>query len=371
MTIQYSNITRICLTVLSVTVLCGFQLDRLIAGHEDLQVWLLATSDEVPDTPGNSAKVELGKKLFFDPRLSRDGSISCASCHNPALGWSNGLPTSVGFKGNVLRRAAPTIINSRFNKLHNWDGSARSLEQQALGPLISPAELNADLPLVTEWLQQTPGYADLFQLAFPTRAIGPDTITEAIAAFEKTIVSNNTPFDQWIKGEHNAMTEQQVRGFRVFMDKDKGNCEICHSAPNFTDNSFHNIGLKSFSQPDADNGRYELIPVEVLKGAFKTPSLRDVTLTAPYFHDGSAATLSDVVEHYVRGGDVQDNLSPDISPLDLTDSEKADLISFLHALESPPSVFITPQLPHSGRIPHDNTKPKSLDESQIMVNIDE
>ena len=326
--------------------LVGFEAGTVKPGHEAMQEWLMPES---PPIPANNAlteeRIELGKMLFFDARLSRDGNISCASCHSPLYGWSDGLPTGIGFRGEVLGRASPTVINTAYNALQMWDGRKRSLEDQAMGPMEATAEMNMDLDALYEFLSNNAEYAAAFERAYPGEAVSADTISRAIASFERTVISTESPFDAWIRGDASAMTAAQVRGFQVFLDPDKGNCAVCHSAPNFTDDGFHNIGLEQFGSENPDLGRFEQVPLALMRGAFKTPTLRDITLTAPYFHDGTAASLMEVVEHYERGGDVQTNLSPNMKALDLTQSEKEDLVAFLEALTSDHSNFQLPRLP--------------------------
>jgi cytochrome c peroxidase len=173
--------------------------------------------------------------------------------------------------------------------------------------------------------------------------IDADAVSKAIASFERTALSTNSPFDRWVKGEAKAMNAQQVNGFRVFVGK--GNCAICHAAPNFTDDGFHNLGLASHGKPEPDMGRYAVKPVASMKGAFKTPTLRDIDRSGPYFHDGSATTLMEVVEHYDRGGTTRTDLSPNMKPLDLTQQEKEDLVAFMQALTSPYRPVTLPELP--------------------------
>ncbi|MDX1757697.1 MAG: cytochrome c peroxidase [Marinobacter sp.] len=316
------------------------------AGHPSLQHWLMP--EEVPFPEANNpteARVELGKKLFFDPRLSGDGNMSCATCHNPVFGWSDGMPTAKGFQSRVLGRATPTITNTAFNALQMWDGRKDSLEDQALGPMVSSVEMNVDLKVAQARLMALPGYRTAFDAAYPGEGITDETLAKAIASYERTIISTDSPFDQWVRGDEDAMTEAQINGFKVFVDPDKGNCAVCHSAPNFTDDGFHNIGLASYGEENPDMGRYVSVPLASMKGAFKTPTLRDVTETAPYFHDGSAKTLEEVIEHYALGGTVKDNLSPNMKELDLTTQEKADLLAFLQALTESKEPIQLPDLP--------------------------
>ena len=316
------------------------------AGHPSLQEWLLP--DEAPYPKGNKpneARVELGKILFFDPRLSGDGNMSCATCHSPLFGWSDGLPTAKGFKSQVLGRATPVVTNSAFYTLQMWDGRKKSLEDQAIGPMLSSAEMNVDIGSAIRFLNDSPVYVEAFKKAYPGEGVNENTLAKAIASFERTIISNNSPFDQWVKGDKKAMTAQQINGFKLFVNPEKGNCAVCHSAPNFSDSGFHNIGLASWGHENPDMGRYAIKPLRLMKGAFKTPTIRDITLSAPYFHDGSAMTLEDVVTHYNKGGEVQTNLSPNMKTLNLSQSEQADLVEFMKALTTPPQPFTLPVIP--------------------------
>ena len=314
------------------------------AGHKSLREWRLPK--RMPYPRGNKptkARIKLGKMLFFDPRLSGDGNMSCATCHNPVMGWSDGLPTAKGFKSKVLGRASPTIINAGYNRIQMWDGRKKSLEDQAMGPMEATVEMNMDTARLFKWLNKNDTYRRAFRRAYPGKPINADTVSKAIASYERTVVSRNSRFDRWIRGNRKAMTRQEIRGFKLFVGRAK--CADCHSAPNFTDDGFHNVGLKSFGQSDPDMGRYAQRPLKLMKGAFKTPTLRDITRTAPYFHDGSAKTLEEVVDHYSRGGDVKDNLSPSMKKLDLCVSEKEDLVAFLKTLTSPYKAVKLPKLP--------------------------
>lgn len=310
------------------------------------KVWALGKVPDAADNPLTPAKVELGKALFFDPRLSGNGTVSCATCHNPALGWSDGLKTGVGINGTVLGRATPTIVNVAYNTQFMWDGLKKSLEDQALGPMKTPEEMKTDFNAVVRLLGSVDGYVAMFNKAFPSEPIGEETIAKAIAAFERTVVSKDSRFDRWLSGDRKAITAQEYRGYQVFNDPERGNCAKCHGGPNFTDNGYHNIGLKQ-ADGKADEGRFKIKAVASMKGAFKTPTLRDIALTAPYFHDGSATTLMEVVEHYNRGGDDKSNLSKDVRPLNLSNAEKDDLVAFLQALNGRPVAVAIPALPQS------------------------
>jgi cytochrome c peroxidase len=348
---------RLFLAIAALAATCGVnaassitdtegQLITLEAGHPSLQKWRLpATPPHPEDNLPTPQRVELGKKLFFDPRLSGDGNMSCATCHNPLLGWSDGLPTGKGVKSMVLDRASPTVVNTAFNSIQMWDGRKKSLEDQAMGPMEATVEMNMDTKKLFTWLNGSEGYRALFQEAYPGQPIDANSLSKAIASFERTVVSNTSPFDQWVAGKKDAMSPEQVKGFALFIDPNKGNCAACHAGPNFTDNSFHNLGLPSFGKENPDMGRYAQRPVASLKGAFKTPTVREAASTAPYFHDGSARTLEELVEFYAKGGVVKTNLSKSMKELPLTKEEMAQLVSFMNALSSPPKPFVLPTLP--------------------------
>ena len=301
-----------------------------------------AKAPEPADNVGTPARVALGKTLFFDPRLSGSNWMSCASCHNPSLGWSDGLPTAIGHGMQVLKRATPPLVNCGFNTNLMWDGRAPTLEAQALGPIAAEAEMNQDLGALVRELAQIRGYHSLFEAAYPGEGISEKTIAKAIAAYERTILSGESPFDRWRRGNAGAVDESVKRGFRVF--EGKGNCTKCHEGFNFSDNGFHNIGVKE-PGGEVDIGRYAQRPIKVVYGAFRTPSLRDVALTAPYMHNGIYKTLEEVVDHYDRGGDVKEHLSPNVQPLDLTPREKADLVAFMKSLTGRQMTVSLPHLP--------------------------
>jgi cytochrome c peroxidase len=312
--------------------------------HSVADPWLRPDSAPAPaDNLPNAARIELGQMLFFDPRLSRKANMSCASCHNPALGWSDGLPTAAGFDMQKLGRATPTILNTAFNPIQMWDGRKSTLEDQALGPIEAGGEMNMPLPEMVARLKSIHGYARKFEEAYPGQGISEVTVARAIASFERTVLSTESAFDRWRKGDEAAVSDSAKRGFALFTGK--ANCAICHSGYNFTDNGFHNIGLKS-DGASYDVGRYAQKPLKSMRGAFKTPTLRDIALTAPYMRNGSYATLMEVVEHYDRGGDDKDNLSINITALNLSAGEKADLCAFMESLTGAPRVVNIPALPH-------------------------
>lgn len=285
------------------------------------------------------ARVELGKTLFFDKRLSGNETMSCATCHDPAKGWSDGQPTAIGHQGKKLERATPTILNSGYSRLQMWDGRFKSLEDQALGPLHSPEEMNANVDDVLLRLQSIPQYKAMFEKAYPGEGVTAKTLAKAIAAFERTVVATESPLDRYLNGEKSALTDAAKRGFDLF--RDKARCFLCHQGHNFMDDGFHNLGFKRQFDP----GRFIVSPVKINRGAFKTPTLRDIALTAPYMHHGVYKTLDEVVEHYDRGGDGVENLDPNIFPLGLTAEEKKDLVAFLNSLTGKRVPFKAPKIP--------------------------
>ncbi|PJZ30944.1 cytochrome-c peroxidase [Leptospira kmetyi] len=285
-------------------------------------------------------RILLGKTLFFDPIVSGSNWISCASCHNPGLGWSDGLKTAIGHNMKVLGKNTPTILNSAYGKKMFWDGRAENLEAQALGPIASPDEMNQNIDELILELKNISGYKELFAKAYPKEDISAVTIGKAIANFERTVLSGESSFDLWKKGNPASISESAQRGYSLF--NGKAQCSACHQGDQFTDDGFHNIGLKSNRK---DAGRFSLVPVKVMKGSFKTPGLRDVALTGPYMHDGSYSTLEEVVEHYDRGGDDSFNLDPNMKPLKLTKEEKADLVEFMKSLSGKRIAISIPALP--------------------------
>ena len=317
-------------------MLCG------VAVAATADPWLRpATAPAPAENLPNEARIKLGEFLFFDPRLSRKGSMSCASCHNPALGWSDGLKTAVGFDMHTLPRATPTIINASFNPIQMWDGRKGTLEEQALGPIQAEGEMNLPLPELIARLKSIPGYAAFFEEAYPGMGISEVTVARAIASYERTVLSTESPFDRWRKGDEKAVNDSVKRGFELFTGK--ANCAICHMGYNFTDNGFHNIGLHDTGAEDV--GRFAQRPLKSMRGAFKTPTLRDISLTAPYMRNGAYATLIEVVDHYDRGGDDKENLDINMVPLSLSATEKADLVAFMESLTGAPREVRVPVLP--------------------------
>jgi cytochrome c peroxidase len=278
------------------------------------------------DNPQTRTKVELGRRLFFEQWLSRDRKQSCASCHDPARGFADGVALGVGFGGGKLGRHTPTVLNAAYNKFQFWDGRSPSLEVQAAGPMMAAAEMNMPSEQeVVDRLRADESYRSAFLEVFGGSP-SLDTVTKAIAAYERTLVTPDGPFDRYARGEKRTLAVAEKRGLLLFIGK--AACTQCHRGPNFTDDKFHRIGL-----PDpADQGRFAVTQREEDRGAFKTPSLRNVALTAPYMHDGSLASLEAVVDFYDRGGDAKAGRSELIFPLELSVAEKADLVAFLKSL---------------------------------------
>jgi cytochrome c peroxidase len=273
-------------------------------------------------------KVTLGQMLFFDPRLSGSGLISCATCHNPGLAWGDGLPKGIGHLGSRLGRHTPTILDVAFGEPYFWDGRAATLEDQAKGPLTSAKEMNMSVDTAIPLLRSIPGYTDAFSQAFPGQPISLDTVAAAIASFERTVISNDAPFDRWVQGDDRAISSAAARGFALF--NGKADCAACHMTWRMTDDGFHDIGLH-----DTDRGRAAIAPgIAQLEQAFKTPTLRNINQRAPYMHDGSLPTLAAVIDHYDSGFETRPSLDTNIHRLGLTNEEKADLLAFLDTLTS-------------------------------------
>jgi cytochrome c peroxidase len=289
--------------------------------------------------PYTAEKAWLGKKLYFDTRLSVSSAQSCASCHNPGFGWGDGLSVGVGHGMARLGRRSPTIVNAAWGAVFMWDGRLADLEQQALGPIQSPGEMNMPIDQLMARLESIAEYKPLFAVAFPNEAMSPKTLAEAIATFERTVVSERAPFDLWIEGNDKAISEEAKRGFAIF--NTKAQCSSCHEGWNFTNEGFQDIGLSS-----EDVGRGQFLPdVIKMQHAFKTPGLREIARRGPYMHDGSIATLEQVVDHYDAGGVDRPSRSDLLKPLGLTVQEKADLVAFLKTLTSDLAPTTVPVIP--------------------------
>ncbi len=278
--------------------------------------------------PLTKAKINLGRKLFFDRRLSRDNTLSCATCHDPKHGFADEKPLAVGVGGQTGTRRSPRLINRGYGRSFFWDGRAPSIENQVVQPIENPIEMDLEIDTLVNRLREDPEYSRDFRDAFenePER----DSIAMALASYVRSIVSGDSPYDRYVAGDAAALSKQQLRGLDVF--RNKASCGICHLGPNLTDEQFHDTGVGQDSATP-DPGRFKVTGREEDRGAFKTPTLREVAGNGPFMHDGSLATLKDVIDFYDKGGHENPNLDFDMQPLDLSDQEKADLLSFLEAL---------------------------------------
>lgn len=316
-----------------------------LAGQSELQSLkaLYHRPSEIPfptDNPYTPEKAALGKALFFEPRLSGAQNMTCASCHNPSFGWEVPVRTAVGAQNEPLARQAPTVLNTAWSHLLFWDGRAASPEQQARGPIEAAVEMNLPLSEAVRRLENVSDYKRWFSIVFPDKGVTEDTILQAIATYERTIVSGTSKFDEWIEGDENAISEAAKRGFELF--NTKAQCAACHSGWNFTDNKFHDIGIET-----NDEGRAPFEPQNVkAQHAFKTPSLRDIALRGPYMHNGNVSTLEDVMMHYVSGGIDRPSRSELMQPVALTKDEVDDVIAFLNSLSATTEVVSLPVLPN-------------------------
>jgi len=305
------------------TTPASYQLPTIL-GLEDPSTFVPA------DNPLTAEKVELGRLLFFDKRLSKNGTIACASCHLPDKGFTDGKRVSTGINGLKGGRSAPASLNRVFSKGQFWDGRAETLEDQSIGPFVSPVEhgfINHD-ELVAK-LRKIAGYRKLFQAVFG-REIVIEDVGKAIASFQRTILSGNSAVDRFdLGGDEKALSEPARRGLELF--RGKARCTRCHSSFNFTDEKFHNLGI-GWDTNTVDLGRYMVTNNPEDIGAFKTPTLREIARTAPYMHDGRFKTLEEVVKFYNQGGIKNPHQDNTIIPLDLTEQEQQDLVAMLKAL---------------------------------------
>jgi cytochrome c peroxidase len=281
-----------------------------------------------PNNPQTSEKILLGKQLYFDTRLSKDNTISCATCHSPTMGWSDAGPTSKGIKGQMGGRRSPPVSNAAYSLLQFWDGRAPSLEEQAKGPIQNPVEMGNTHEVMIRSIEDIPGYVEEIQKVYGTSAITIDMVADAIAAFERTVVTTDSPFDRYIAGDDEALTLLEKKGLEIF--NGKGHCTACHWGGLLSDSRFHNLGVLESDPSKPDLGRFVVTNNPDDKGAFKTPTIRDVGLRAPYMHNGSEKTLEDVVILYDKGGRIGDpNLDVLVLPLGLTTSERKALVAFM------------------------------------------
>lgn len=281
------------------------------------------------DNPLTVASVQLGKALFFDERLSLGRGISCASCHHPGHSFSDTVALSQGVNGSLGFRNAPSLANVAYHPLLMRDGGAPTLEQQVLIPLTDTAEMAADINVIVSELRDVEPYRSMSMEAYG-RPFDLFVLTRALACYERTLISGTSRFDRFrFQGDNSALSAQEKRGWAIF-NGERGNCSACHSGFDLSDHAFHNIGLSLDHGLDPGRQRITLDPAD--RGKFKTPTLRNITRTAPYMHDGSMATLEEVIDHFSNGGLPDPNKDPMIAPLPLTPQEKQDLIAFLHSL---------------------------------------
>lgn len=283
-----------------------------------------------------AAKIALGRKLFFDPVLSADKTVSCASCHRPDHGFANSEKLAVGIKGNVGTRNVPTILNRGYGERFSWDGNSKSLEEQVLVPITNVNELGHDIDALIASLRKDSVYVKAFSEVFGAaeepdpESINSSNLAKAIAAFERVLVYDDTKVDRFRSSDYKALNRKARQGLWIF--ESRGGCWKCHGGENFTDEEFHNTGV-SFGVPNRDEGRFVQTKKLEDRFKFKTPTLRGIEFTAPYMHDGSLATLKDVVDFYNRGGSTDDpELDADMQPLNLSAEEVEFLVEFLKAL---------------------------------------
>jgi cytochrome c peroxidase len=301
-----------------------------LSAQDDIRIPLGLLPIQWPEyNPYSKGKVELGRLLYFDKRLSADGTVACATCHHPKFAFGDGANVSTGIKGQKGGRSAPTVFNRAYSLAQFWDGRAATLEEQAKGPMANPIEMGNTHVNVVAKLRESPGYRARFKSVFGTEEMDIEHVAKAIATFERTILSGNSAYDQYKAGKKNAMTPQQVKGMALFFGKAR--CDACHEGINFTTNAYHNLGIGT-DKSSPDEGRFAVTKNEADWGAFKTPTLREAARTAPYMHDGSLKTLEEVVDFYDKGGIPNKNLDKSIRKLNLTDGEKKDLVAFLKAL---------------------------------------
>ncbi len=333
---QKMKASRPLASIVSLAILAGLAAlgdestlpDPAADGHTAVPLGL---DSPIPIPNDNSlapAKVALGRKLFFDPILSRNGSISCSSCHIPDHGFGGNVPLPTGIDGRKGRRNGPSLLNRAYAQSLFWDGRAATLEAQALQPIQNPMEMGSHIDEVLNRLRANPAYGRSFAAAFNDGISAPN-VAKALASFERTLLAGNSAVDRFRNGDVSALSDSARQGLWLF--ESRGLCWKCHSGRNFTDEKFHNTGV-SWGKTPPDLGRFEASGKDEDRGRFKTPTLRNLASTRPYVHDGSLATLREVVEFYSRGGTPNLNLDPLMKPLDLSENDIQSLVYFLEAL---------------------------------------
>jgi cytochrome c peroxidase len=315
------------------------QQDRVIGPVVTIRPPLGLPAVPVPaGDPVTAQKIALGRRLFYDTQLSSDNSLSCASCHSPVLGFTDGKMHSTGVGGKTGTRNAPSVLNAAYDPVQFWDGRAPTLEAQVVTPMTNPVEMNQPHTIAVSKLQKDASYREQFQAAFGPGPVTIGRIEKAIASFERILISGNSPFDRYqFGGDRTALSPAAIRGLAVFTDPKRGNCAACHTINHnyalFTDGKFHNTGAGVNGEGElTDLGRYNETKIEADKGAFKTPSLRNVAQSAPYMHDGSLKTLRDVVDFYAGGGNSNPYLDKEMKASALSEGERSDLVEFLKSL---------------------------------------
>ena len=281
------------------------------------------------ENPQTKQKIELGRKLFFDKRLSPDNSISCSTCHDPKKAFTDGKKVSVGFHKRLAMRNAPTLLNVGYQKTLMFDGEIPSLEMQAVVPLKDTAEMANDMKHLLQKLKAIPEYQKSAKEIF-NRDFDAYVLTRSLSAFQRSLLSYATPFDEFMAGNKKAMTASAQRGWKIFSKKLY--CTACHAPPHFTNFKTENNGLYADYSNIEDKGRFRINGDSTEIGSFKVPTLRNIAKTSPYMHDGTMNKLEEIIEHYAKGGNRHQNQNSVIQPFNLTESEKKDLINFLKSL---------------------------------------
>ncbi len=298
----------------------------------------MAPSDNVP----SAEAIELGKVLFFDKRLGKDGKFACESCHFVDKGWADGKALSEKGDGKMNTRHTPSMFNVGYQEAWYWDGRAKTLEAQVLAAWKGQLGVGDTLPERVAAVAKVDGYKPLFKAAFGDEEITTERIARALASFLRSLRSADSPFDRYEAGDKKAISESAARGWDVF--RGKAACAACHAPPLFTDFNYHNAGIGS-DKPAPDKGRGAITQNAKDDGKFKTPSLRSVTTHAPYFHDGSARTLEDAVDFMLGGGKANPNLDSGYKKIELSKAERSDLLAFIRSLEAKQPKFVAPKIP--------------------------
>lgn len=324
------------------------------ASVEHRELGLLPDPPHPESNPYSKPKADLGRMLFFDPRLSGSGQMACVSCHDADLGWTDGLTVAMGNAVSPQKRNTPSLLNAAYLASLFWDGRAASLEEQALAPIANPDEMHSTPAAAAARIGAVEGYGPLFEAAFGTPEVTPDRIAMALATFQRTLVAGRSRFDAFLRGRHEAMSDSAIRGLHLF--RTDARCINCHNGPEFTNNQFHDLGLSYYGRAFEDLGRYEITRRPEDVGRFRTPPLRNVTRTAPYMHNG-LFDLAGVLNMYNAGmptlrrkpDQENDPLFPTKDPLlqvlNLNDQDLADLTAFMEALEEPRVRVRRPELP--------------------------